>query len=220
MSGCGVERVGATDCCAGAVREKIVRLTSAASRCRRRKLTPTEAVEGCAASRQKRRRQARRDARSRALRKGKRIPKIGAAWQFRTGGSVLESYRGGTMYGRTMIAGVLLRWLRPVRDRPEAEALANAVVVARVDVRNAAIAWSDCPEPPEVKALLKQQGRLRDGRRLLRGSSATTVRSFPGRGPANTHRKSLARRAVKWWGLSRRCRDGLRLGVWWLREPR
>ena len=110
----------------------------------------------------KRRRQARRDARSRALRKGKRIPKIGAAWQFRTGGSVLASYRSGTMYGRTMIAGVLLRWLRPVRDRPEAEALANAVVVARVDVRNAAIAWSDCPEPPEVKALLKQQGRLRD----------------------------------------------------------
>jgi hypothetical protein len=111
----------------------------------------------------KRRKQARRDARSRALRKGKGIPKIGtAAWQFRTGGPVLDSYRGGTMYGRTMIAGVLLRWLRPVRDPSDAEALANAVVMAREDVRNAAIAWSDCPEPAEVKALLKQQARLRD----------------------------------------------------------
>jgi hypothetical protein len=45
----------------------------------------------------KRRRQARWDARSRAFRKGKRIPKIGAAWQFRTGGSVLASYRGGNL---------------------------------------------------------------------------------------------------------------------------
>jgi hypothetical protein len=62
-------------------------------------------------------------------------------------------------------------------------------------------------------------GRVKEHGRLLRGSSATTVRSFPGRGPANTHRKSLARRAGGMVGLSRRCRDGLRLGVWWLREP-
>jgi hypothetical protein len=110
----------------------------------------------------KRRMQARRDARSRALRKGKQIPKIGtAAWQFRTAGPVLERYRDGTMYGRTMIAGLLLRWSHPIRNRPEAEALAHAVVAAREDVRNAAIAWSDCPGPAEVKALLKQQARLR-----------------------------------------------------------
>jgi hypothetical protein len=109
----------------------------------------------------KRRRQARRDARSRALRNGKRIPKIGSAWQFRAGGPVLERYRGETMYGRTMIAGLLLRWSRPVQNRAEADVLANAVVAARADVTNAAIAWSDCPEPPEAKVLLKQQGRLR-----------------------------------------------------------
>lgn len=110
----------------------------------------------------KRRKQARRDARSRALRNEKRIPKIGlASWQFRTGGPVLESYRGGSMYGRTMIAGVLLRWSRPVQNRAEAEILANAIVSARGDVANAATLWSDCPEPPEAKALLKQQGRLR-----------------------------------------------------------
>jgi hypothetical protein len=110
----------------------------------------------------KRRNQARRDARSRALRKGKPIPMVGPAWQFRTGGPVLESYRGGNMYGRTMIAGVLLRWSRPVQNRAEAEVLANAVVAARADVTNAAILWSDCPEPSGAKALLKQQGRLRD----------------------------------------------------------
>jgi hypothetical protein len=53
-------------------------------------------------------------------------------------------------------------------------------------------------------------GRVKEHGRLLRGSPATTVRSLPGRGPANTQRKSLARRA---WVLAVSSATALGIGA-------
>jgi hypothetical protein len=110
---------------------------------------------------------ARKDARSRARKVGKRTP-ISRSWQFGAVGGMLAIHADGhPIYAQLTIAGFTLRWPLAVQNRAEAEALVKRAVDARARVREAARAWREClvgsPEAmTAVAAVLGEQRRFRD----------------------------------------------------------
>ena len=110
---------------------------------------------------------ARKDARSRARRVGKRTP-ISKSWQFGAVGGMLAVHsEGRSIYSQLTIAGVTLRWRLAVQTRVEGEAFVKPAVDARARVREAARDWRECPVgSPEAKtalaAVLGEQRRFRN----------------------------------------------------------
>ena len=115
-----------------------------------------------------RRAQARKNARTRARRIGKRTP-ISKSWQFGAVGGMLAAHSDGHLiYAQLTIAGFTMRWRLTVQNRVEAESLVKPAVDARARVREAARNWRECPVgSPEAKtalaAVLDEQRRFRDG---------------------------------------------------------
>jgi hypothetical protein len=110
---------------------------------------------------------ARKNARSRARKVGKRMP-ISRSWQFGAVGGMLAVHSDGYhIYAQLTIAGFTLRWRLAVQNRAEAEALVKPAVDARARVREAARDWREClvgsPEATTaLAAVLGEQRRFRD----------------------------------------------------------
>ncbi len=87
---------------------------------------------------------ARKDARSRARKVGKRTP-ISRSWQFGAVGGMLAVHPDGHLiYAQFTMAGFTLRWRLGVQTRAEAETLVKPAVDARARVGEAARAWREC----------------------------------------------------------------------------
>ena len=123
-----------------------------------------------------RRAMARKNARSRARRGGKRTTPISRSWQFAAVGGMLAIHSDGhPIYAQLTIAGLTLRWRLAVQNRVEGEALVKPAVDARARVREAARNWREClVGSPEAKtalaALLREQRRFRDALRAVGAS--------------------------------------------------
>jgi len=110
---------------------------------------------------------ARKLARGRARKFGKRTP-ISRSWQFGPVGGLLAVHPDGrSTYAQLTMAGFTLRWRLAAQNRAEAEAFVKPAIDARARVRDAARHWREClVGSPEAKtalaAVLAEQRRFRD----------------------------------------------------------